>query len=82
MRRGDLVPDRIRLDADVSEHDAAAFVHRWMEPVRRLQCAEGDGKVKGMERIELRAAIGFNPTREVAGDSHISFMHQFRKQNA
>ena len=82
LGRADLVPRIVRVYPDVREHHPAAFVHRRMQPVRRLQRAERHRQIESVERVERRPGIGLDPARKVASDGSNGLMRELGKQQA
>ena len=74
------MPFTVRFDGDVCEHDAAAFVHRGVEPVRRLERSEGHGQMKVGIGLSNSPLSRIDAARNVTRDSHDRFVHQLGKQ--
>src|SRR5205085_12107051 len=67
-RPANLLPLRVRLDADVSKHDATASMHGGKGSVGRLQGAEGYRKVERRHVVQFAPTVRLDATRQVAGD--------------
>jgi hypothetical protein len=68
LRWPDFVPRPIYLNANISQNEAAALLHRRMQEMRGLQRPEGHRHVECGDRAQLCANVGLDPACQIAGD--------------